>query len=371
MTDAPDLSFRDPSVLDPSSPDLSFLDHPDLLPAFVEENRPRATGAGLDPHEYTRVTSALPSLPAWPEACRVAGRRHLDAAGRAAAQGRHRTAGEAYRTAARWFHFAGLLPHPDRAAAALAATEADEAMRRALAHLDPAAERIEGASFAGWLRRPAGGGRAPVVVVVPGMDSAKEEFHAVAEALLARGTAVFAMDGPGQGVLAATSSPDPDYHRVVGRVIDALAARGGVDADRVGVIGLSLGGYYAATTAAHEPRVRATAVVSGPYRLDWDALVPFVTATLTQRCGSPEAARAFARRIDLTGQAPAVTGPLLVVEGGEDGIPGVTNAEPLAHHAPRAELLLVPHGNHLLGNALTDWLPPTADWLTTHLTGGR
>ncbi|AUY50518.1 alpha/beta fold hydrolase [Streptomyces sp. CB01881] len=352
-------------------PDLSFLDHPDLLPAFVGENRPRATGAGLDPHEYTRVTAALPSLTAWPEACRAAGRRHLAAADRAAAQGHHRTAGEAYRTAARWFHFAGLLPDPDREAAALAATEADRAMRRALAHLDPSAERIEGASFAGWLRRPAGGGRSPVVVVVPGMDSGKEEFHAVAEALLARGTAVFAMDGPGQGVLAATSAPDPDYHRVVGRVIDAIAARDGVDAGRVGVIGLSLGGYYAAVTAAHEPRVRATAVVSGPYRLDWDALVPFVTATLTQRCGSPEAARAFARRVDLSALAPAVTGPLLVVEGGEDRIPGVTNAEPLAHHAPRAELLLVPHGNHLLGNALPDWLPATADWLTTHLAGGR
>ncbi|MEU6231477.1 alpha/beta fold hydrolase [Kitasatospora sp. NPDC047058] len=350
-----------------AAPDLSFLDHPALLPAFVEENRPRATGAGLDPHEYTRVTAALPSLLGWPEACRAAGLRHLAAADQATAEGRRRTAGEAYRTAARWFHFAALLPHPDRAAAARAATEADEAMRSALARLEPAAERIEGGSFAGWLRRPAGDGRAPVVVVVPGMDSGKEEFHAVAEALLARGTAVFAMDGPGQGVLAATSTPDPDYHRVVGRVIDALAARDGVDATRVGVIGLSLGGYYAAVTAAHEPRVRATAVVSGPYRLDWDALVPFVTATLTQRCGGPEAARAFADRIDLTGLAPAITGPLLVVEGGEDRIPGVTTAESLARHAPDATLLHVPHGNHLLGNALVDWLPATADWLTTRL----
>ncbi|MEV0533365.1 alpha/beta fold hydrolase [Kitasatospora sp. NPDC050463] len=349
-------------------PDLSFLDHPGLLPAFVEENRPRATGAGLDPHEYARVTAALCSTREWPETFRAAGRRHRAAADRAAAEGRSVSAGEAYRTAARWFHFAGLLPHPDRVAAALAATGADEAMHRALAHLDPAAERVEGKSFAGWLRRPVGAGRRPLVIVVPGMDSGKEEFHAVAEALLARGVAVFAMDGPGQGVLAATSAPEPDYHRVVGRVIDALAARDGVDGDRVGVIGLSLGGYYAAITAAHEPRIRATAVVSGPYRLDWDALVPFVTATLTQRCGSADAARAFVRRVDLTDLAPDLTGPLLVVEGGEDRIPGVTTAEALVRRAPRAELLLVPHGNHLLGNALADWLPATADWLTARLS---
>ncbi|MFF2039475.1 alpha/beta hydrolase family protein [Kitasatospora sp. NPDC058170] len=354
---------------DPTSPDLSFLDLPGFLRAFVEETRPRATGAGIDPHEYGRVTGELAAAPDWPEACRRAGRRHLAAADLADADGRTVTAGEAYRRAARWFHFAGLMPHPDRAAAAEAATEADEAMRRALARLDPAAERIEGDTHAGWLRRPAGAARPAVVIVVPGMDSGKEEFHGVTEALLARGIAVLAIDGPGQGVLAATTQVEPDYHRVVARVIDALTGREDVDATRIGVIGLSLGGYYAATAAAHEPRVRATATVSGPYRLDWPALVPFVTATLVQRCaGSTAAARAFADRVDLTALAPRIPGPLLVVDGGEDGIPGATNGEPLARHAPHGEYLLVPHGNHLLGNATADWLPTTADWLTAHLT---
>ncbi|MFJ8626512.1 alpha/beta hydrolase family protein [Kitasatospora sp. NPDC093550] len=351
-------------------PDLSFLDAPGLSAAFVAENRPRAHGAGLDPYEYARVTAPLTSLRDWPTACRAAGRRYVEAAERAAAEGRTVTAGAAYRSAARWCHFAGLLPHPDRVAAAEAAAEADEAMRRALALLDPGAERVEGEGFAGWLRRPAAGGApTPVVLVVPGMDSGKEEFHAVVEALLARGVAVLAMDGPGQGVLAAGSTPEPEYHRVVGRALDALAARDGLDPDRTAVIGLSLGGYYAAEAAAHEPRLRAAATVSGPYRLDWDGLVPFVTATLAQRCGGEEAARAFADRVDLTALAPRIAVPLLVVEGGEDRIPGVTAATALADQAPEAELLLVPHGNHLLGTALPDWLPVTADWLTARLTG--
>ncbi|MFJ9611161.1 alcohol dehydrogenase catalytic domain-containing protein [Kitasatospora sp. NPDC101176] len=155
--------------------------------------------------------------------------------------------------------------------------------------------------------------------------------------------------------------------RIVARALDALDADAGLDLDRVAVIGLSLGGHHAAKAAAHEPRVRAAALVSGPYRLDWDGLVPFVTATLAQRCGGLDAARAFARRIDLTALAPTITTPLLVVEGGQDGIPGVTPATALAEHAPDAELLLVPHGNHLLGTALADWLPATADWLATRL----
>jgi pimeloyl-ACP methyl ester carboxylesterase len=62
-----------------------------------------------------------------------------------------------------------------------------------------------------------------------------------------------------------------------------------------------------------------------------------------------------------------ITLPLLVVEGGEDRIPGITTATALASEAPNAELLLVPHGNHLLGTALPDWLPTTADWLAARL----
>ncbi|WP_280726702.1 alpha/beta hydrolase [Kitasatospora sp. MAA4] len=344
-----------------------FVDLPDVLAPFVAANLPRATGAGLDPHEYGRVTERLRSLRDWPEAFAAAGRGHRAAGDRALGQGRTVSAGEAYRLAARWFHFATLLPHPDRDGAARAAADADEAMSRALELLDPTAVRIEGEGFVGWLRRPAGIERPPVVLVVPGMDSGKEEFHAVTRALLRRGVAAFTLDGPGQGVLAATSRPTADYHRVVGRVIDALEPRGDVDGGRIAVIGLSLGGYYAAVSAAREPRVRATATVSGPHRLDWDALPPFVTETLAQRCGGPDAAQEFARRVDLAQVAPLIAGPLRVVDGGLDVIPGVVNGEPLARRVPQGEYLLVPHGGHLLGEAVPDWLPGAADWLVERL----
>lgn len=86
--------------------------------------------------------------------------------------------------------------------------------------LEPGARRMSGEGFTGWLRGPAD--PPGTVVVVPGLDSAKEEFLDLVDALLARGPAVFAMDGPGQGVLAATTTFVPGYERVVGRVIDAL-----------------------------------------------------------------------------------------------------------------------------------------------------
>jgi dienelactone hydrolase len=346
---------------------MHFIDQPDVLAPFVAGNRSRAFGAGLDPFAYERVTGALRSLYDWPAAFRAVGGRLVEDAERYAAEGRTVSAGEALRGAARWLHVSTLLPHPDAAAMADAARAADRAMGRALALTEPSAVRVEGASFAGWLRRPAVAGPAPVVVVVPGLDSAKEEFHAVADALLARGVAVCAIDGPGQGVMATALAPRADFQRVVGEVLDALVGRPGVDVSRAGVLGLSLGGYYASVAAAYEPRLRAAVAVSGPYRLHWEGLPLFVTDTLTRRCGGVREAREFARRVDLTDTAPRVGCPLLVVEGGTDDIPGVTGGTALAAAAPDAALLSVPHGDHLLGNCRPEWLPRTADWLTARL----
>ncbi|MFI7275665.1 alpha/beta fold hydrolase [Streptomyces sp. NPDC049879] len=323
--------------------------------AFAEAQWTRATGAGLDPHEYRRVTSGLRSLDDWCPAFVRAAREH---AARAAQAASPLSAGEHLRTAARWFHAATLAPHPEQARAA---ADADDALARALPLLDPGARRIAGEEFTGWLRGP---GDAPAtVVVVPGLDSAKEEFQDLVDALLARGVAVYSMDGPGQGALAAATAVRADYHRVIGRVVDALGV------PRVGLVGMSLGGWYAAGSAAYEPRVAAVATVSGPFRLDWDALPGPVRDILARRARGEDAAREFAGRVDLSALAPRISAPVLVVDGGQDVIPGAENGEPLARLAPRGEYLLVPHGDHLLGNARSDWLPVLADRLTALLTG--
>ncbi|MEU3845027.1 alpha/beta hydrolase [Streptomyces sp. NPDC028635] len=321
---------------------------------FAAAQWTRATGAGVDPHEYQRVTGGLTSVADWGPAFLRAGKAHLR---RAESAGSSVSAGEHLLTAARWFHLATLAPYAE---ASRAAAEADDALGRALTVLEPGARRVSGEGFTGWLRGPSD---APgTVVVVPGLDSAKEEFLGVVDALLARGLAVFAMDGPGQGVLAAGTTLVPDYERIVGRVVDALGVA------RVGLVGLSLGGWFAARAAALEPRVAAVATVSGPFRLDWDELPPPVRDIMARRAGGADAARDFARRVDLTSLAPRIAAPLLVVDGGRDVIPGVTNGEPLARLAPRGTYLSVPHGDHLLGNARPDWLPQVADHLTHALT---
>ena len=56
-----------------------------------------------------------------------------------------------------------------------------------------------------------------------------------------------------------------DYEVVIRAAINMLERRSDVDAERVGLVGVSLGGFYAPRAAAFEPRVRAAIAIAGPY----------------------------------------------------------------------------------------------------------
>jgi pimeloyl-ACP methyl ester carboxylesterase len=101
----------------------------------------------------------------------------------------------------------------------------------------------------------------PTVVCLGGFDSIGEELYfacGVPEAL-ARGYAVVLFDGPGQGAPLRYEgiTAREDWENVVGPVIDELEPRPELDEDRIALIGLSFGGYYAPRAAAFEHRVSA------------------------------------------------------------------------------------------------------------------
>ena len=58
---------------------------------------------------------------------------------------------------------------------------------------------LRGHTLVGILRCPDGEGPFPVVVLLSGLDSAKEELRSTEETFLDRGLATFSVDGPGQG----------------------------------------------------------------------------------------------------------------------------------------------------------------------------
>jgi 5-aminopentanamidase len=328
---------------------------------------------------YSDFTETMARIKVWDEWCREWGRtarRYEQLAETAEEAGRTITAGGAWRRAALCWHWGKFVfvDHPDEQRAAHERTVA--CFRRGAGTLSPPAEPVNvpyrETTLAAYLRVPAAGrGKAPVVIMMPGLDSVKEELQATAEYVLSRGLAVIAVDGPGQGEAEYELPIEPAYERVAAAVADYLEGRDDIDPDRIGVFGVSLGGYYAARSAAYEPRIKAAVALAGPYSwdLEWDALPPQTRATFQHRSGAATEAGARERAAALTLEdaAARITRPLLVAHGGQDRLVPASHAERLAREAPGAELMLDPGGTHGLTNHAFEYRSKMADWLAAHL----
>ena len=339
---------------------------------------PRFTAQGVDPGDFTRVTAGIERWADWLGAWRDNGDLHAGLARDAAERGRLRTAGESWIRAAVSYHFGKFVWMLDMDAHDEVAGQAVAAMYRGLELLDPSAERIEvpfgDAVMAGNLRKPPGVDRPPLVLLIAGLDSTKEEFFAVENTFLARGLATFSLDGPGQGESARKLKIRPDFEAPVAAVLDLLCQRPDLDGDRVGTLGVSLGGYYAARAAAFEPRLRAAVVSGGCY--DYGALIrdrsPHSFATFSYGCGAatPEDAHRVAERMTLAGVAEQIAQPLVVVFGKRDRLVPWQHAERVAAEAPNAQLWMFDEGNHVCMNLTYRWRPQAADWLADRLANG-
>ena len=374
----------------PRARDKSVSGHNDLLAdrrpelyAWAPDKRVAAAAAHwaarfvANGTSYPDFAATMARISRWDDWCREWGRtaRHYEQlAETAEAAGRTVTAGEAWRRAALCWHWGKFVftDHPEEQRAAHERTVA--CFRRGADTLSPPAEPVRvpyaGSTLAAYLRVPPGP-PPPIVVMIPGLDSVKEELQATAEHMLRRGLAVIAIDGPGQGEAEYEFPIEPAYERVVTAVADYLKGRDDVDPDRIGVFGVSLGGYYAARSAAYEPRVRAAVELAGPYRfdLDWDTLPPQTRTTFQHRSGaaSPAQARERAAALTLEDAAARISCPLLVVHGGRDRLIPPYHAERLAREAPGAELMMDPDGSHGLTNHAFESRAAMADWLASHL----
>jgi 2,6-dihydroxypseudooxynicotine hydrolase len=345
------------------------------IEAAIANWAPRFTSQGVDPNDFRRVTSGLERWDEWLDAWCANGDAHAGLAREAEERGRTRTAGEAWVRAALSYHFAKFVWMVDMARHRSAADRAVAALREAHRLLDPTAERIEvpfeGGTMVGNLRRPPGVERPPLVLLLPGLDSTKEEFFTWEDVFLGRGMATLSLDGPGQGETGYHTHLRADYEVGPIAMLDHLAGRDDVDVDRVGAVGVSLGGYYAPRTAAFEPRVRAVCAIGGPHTFGefFDERPSLTKETFVHHSGASDLAeaRAIADTLTLTGVLPKVTQPFLVIFGRQDRLIPPEHAERVAAEAPNAELVMYPEGNHVCNNIPYKYRPLAADWTAERL----
>ncbi len=347
-----------------------------LLETAIANWQPRFVANGVDASDYVHIAARLERWEDWCASWCEAGAEHeaLGVAARAAGSGR--SAGEHLARAAVYFHFAKFLFVHDLEQARAAHGRAVAALADASPHLTPPATRLEipfeGSRLVALLRTPDPTTPQPTVVLIPGLDSAKEEFREVERSFLERGLATVSLEGPGQGEVEWDLPIRPDWE-VVGEVaLGYLRRRPEVDPARIGVWGVSLGAYYAARIAAADLGVRATVALSGPYDFAaaWESLNPLTRRAFVVRSHSADEAEAARRAAELTlaGRASSITGPLLVVQGRRDRLFSWREGERLvAEAAGPAELLVLDEGNHGCANVTYRHRPYAADWLARYL----
>lgn len=102
--------------------------------------------------------------------------------------------------------------------------------------------------------------RRPLVIITDGYDSSVTELYFFAAAAIAeRGYHCLYFDGPGQGeMLIEQGLPmRAEWETVIRPVVDFALTLPNIDASKIALMGLSLGGYLALRGASGEPRLAA------------------------------------------------------------------------------------------------------------------
>jgi cephalosporin-C deacetylase-like acetyl esterase len=224
----------------------------------------------------------------------------------------------------------------------------------------------------GILETPLGAQQVPCVIMLPGMDMFKEDWHKLIEQrILPRGWAGFALDGPGQGesLTKGLKMTLDNYDRAISHVIDYLSDHPAIDASRIVIMGSSMGSWWATRAAAVEPRIRAIAAnmsnLGDKYVLLNQAQPSFM-ANLMFMTGitETEQIQALSQRMTLDDIAPKVEIPYLIITGENDELTTLESTVDVYEklNGPK-ELWIYQYEFHPIGAQSDEWLTASLDWL--------
>ena len=237
-----------------------------------------------------------------------------------------------------------------------------------------------------WFHLPPNykGGKIPVVISVPGMDSYKEIQTALyGDRYMNRGFAVLSIDGPGQyesPMLGIYFSME-NWIATGKAVCDWLAKRPEVDMSKVVLSGTSFGTFFGTLATAHEPRISAAAVISVCHEPGCHTIFQEASPTFKKRfmymSGITDEAEFDKMRAGMTweGHADKIKVPYLCVAGEFDELSPIEHSERLvaAVKGPK-RMVVYQESRHSVGNVPAANLGPfppilIADWLADRVAG--
>ncbi|MEH2254511.1 alpha/beta hydrolase family protein [Nostoc sp.] len=205
------------------------------------------------------------------------GRRILSRAESSLAAGHLETACEGYLRASTYFRTAEFYLHgnAEDPRILLESRASQKAYAEAARITGPTWEPIEipyeGTTLPGYFYKVDDSGKPrPTLIFHGGYDSSIEElFYFGAAAAIRRGYNCLTFDGPGQGALMREQGIPfrYDWEKVVTPVVDYAFTRPDIDGDHLALMGMSLGGYFAARAVAFEHRFCAAIFFGGVWDL--------------------------------------------------------------------------------------------------------
>jgi dienelactone hydrolase len=253
----------------------------------------------------------------------------------------------------------------------------------------------EGTTLPALFHRAPGPGPRPAIIHFDGFDVTKEWVHlcGVAREYAARGIATLMVDHPGVGGALRLQglTLNPETERWAAAALDWLERRADVDAGRVGVAAMSLGGYYAPRAAAFETRLACciawgarwdNALSHGRILRDTGAersitgWVEHAMRVYGARDREDLAARIAA--LTLEGVAERITCPLLVIHGENDRQVPADQARrtiEAAVNSKRRDLRIFTRAEggaeHVQGDLFAHAVDLMADWAAEVLAASR
>lgn len=224
---------------------------------------------------------------------------------------------------------------------------------------------------------PQAAGRVPALLGLHQLAGDHDDFALTLAPFRAAGFATLTIDLPAHGANFSGPRLQPDDELVALAALETLAGRPEVDPDRLGVIGGSLGAFFALRTAAAAPgagvRLKACVAYASPF--DIGLGIPDAVPGIRENFAWVVGARTYAETLALgrpfhlrTG-LHRITCPLLLVHGQQDHICDFTAPYEIARRvtAPLTIVPLpgvdheaaVPSAPHLAG--------PGIAWLKAHL----
>ncbi len=367
------MPFMTAPAIDGVAPELAAR-----FPGFVR------TGIDLPTLIEATRNAGNPANPAWPEIMSTVGERHFARAESAEREGGTVAAERAYLDASFWFFFA-RFPHILNEGGARAYRRHNEAYGRAAKYFHDPMTRVAislgDKSSPALLRLPRGmTAPAPLVLISGGIDVWKSdlELHFQCGKFLRRGIATLAIDIPGTGEAPIPTGPNAErLHRAA---LDWAKQDRRIDAARLGIYGLSFGGYYATKLALTDPTLKGVVNVGGPIHLSFTdenfARLPFPTRMALARIlgldprGEPAALLDGLRPLSLAAQgllAAQAHAPLLSINGELDELVPIGEIHWLSEQGVRQDILTFARDRHCASDNWSEHAPFAAAWLARKL----